>query len=179
MNAGQFKKGQEPHNKGSKKMISKNCLKCNTNFEYPDWKMNENREFCSRGCAVGYRTLGKITHLKSRIKQSLAKTKEKEFSGFRNSFGTRIRLLNEYLTWRSEVFKRDNYHCQGCGEKGYLEAHHIIQFSIILKEFNIKTLEQAKDCKELWEVGNGITYCLDCHNLLGNKGGELKLSILN
>ena len=78
-----------------------------------------------------------------------------------------IRKLNKYLGWRANVFKRDNYHCQNCGEKGYLEAHHIIPFSVIIENFKIETVEQALDCKELWDIGNGISYCRDCHDKLG------------
>jgi 5-methylcytosine-specific restriction endonuclease McrA len=74
-----------------------------------------------------------------------------------------IKTNRRYLEWRSDVFKRDNYHCSKCGKKGYLEAHHIIPFSIILKEFNIKNLDQALKCKELWDIGNGITLCSSCH----------------
>ena len=80
--------------------------------------------------------------------------------------------MREYLEWRSAVFKRDNYHCQNCSENGYIEAHHIISFKEILKNFNIKNIEQAMKCKELWDVGNGITYCKNCHILLDENLGK-------
>lgn len=85
-----------------------------------------------------------------------------------NGGKTKIRKLissiGEYLKWRAEVFKRDNYHCQKCGEKGYLEAHHIIPVSVIIREFNIKNIQDARNCKELWDIGNGISYCKECHS---------------
>ena len=74
-----------------------------------------------------------------------------------------IRVMKEYLQWRADVFKRDNYHCQECGNKGYLEPHHIISFSKIVSEFNIKSTEEARKCKLLWDIGNGISYCRVCH----------------
>ena len=98
-----------------------------------------------------------------RIKISLGKTGEKEFTGFREPLNKRIRILREYLKWRSSVLKRDNYHCQNCGKQEDLEAHHIIPLYKIKIMFGIKKLEDAKSCKELWDIGNGITYCKKCH----------------
>lgn len=107
---------------------------------------------------------GKKWSKEHRIKLSLAKTKEKEFTGFRNKLVRQIRLLVEYVVWRRLVFERDNYTCQDCLQRGkYIEAHHIKPFHQILVEKNIKNLEEAKDCQELWMVSNGITYCRGCH----------------
>lgn len=76
-----------------------------------------------------------------------------------------IRELFEYREWIRKVFERDNYTCQKCKIRGgYLEAHHIKLFSLILKEYNIKTIEDARKCEALWDVNNGITYCEDCHD---------------
>lgn len=81
----------------------------------------------------------------------------------RSKLATMIRTMREYFKWRAEIFKRDNYHCQECGEKGYLEAHHVIPFIKILREFKIENFEDARKCKPLWDVGNGISYCRNCH----------------
>lgn len=35
----------------------------------------------------------------------------------------------------------------------------------MLEENNIKTMEQALKCKELWDVNNGIVLCNKCHDL--------------
>ena len=69
-----------------------------------------------------------------------------------------IRESFKYREWVIAVFKRDNYTCQKCKIRGgYLEAHHIKGFALILKENNIKTLQDAFNCEELWNVNNGIT----------------------
>ena len=107
--------------------------------------------------------LGKEYSYKTRKKLSMAQTKEKEFTGFKKPLMKKIRIMGKYLKWRSAVFKRDNYHCQNCGEKGYLEAHHIIPLSIIICEFKVKTISDARKCVALWAVGNGISYCQRCH----------------
>jgi hypothetical protein len=58
----------------------------------------------------------------------------------------------EYKNWRLEVFKRDNYTCQCCGDNkgGNLAAHHYENFS------------SNEDLR--LEVDNGITLCDLCHN---------------
>jgi hypothetical protein len=89
--------------------------------------------------------------------------KASNWQGGKVSIKNTIKHNSRYLEWRSGVFKRDNYHCQKCGKKDILEIHHIIPLSKILKEFNIKTMEQAIKCKELWDIGNGITLCQNCH----------------
>jgi hypothetical protein len=75
-----------------------------------------------------------------------------------------IRHCFKYRQWISDVFTRDDFTCQDCNIKGgFLHAHHIKQFSIILKENSIKTLEEALNCEELWNINNGITLCKKCH----------------
>lgn len=56
-----------------------------------------------------------------------------------------------YYEWRKQVYKRDNYSCQCCGDDkgGNLVAHHILNYSEH-KELRI-------------DINNGITLCKDCH----------------
>jgi 5-methylcytosine-specific restriction endonuclease McrA len=83
----------------------------------------------------------------------------------------RIRFSFKYRQWRSDVFTRDNFTCQECGDNkgGNLEAHHIKEFAKIIEEYQIKTLEQALSCEELWNINNGRTLCLKCHNKINKK----------
>lgn len=154
----QFKEGHSPWNKELKGYKNKTG---NYNKKSGFQKGHEN-----------YHQVGNIWNKESRIKLSLAQTGEKEFTGFKREIRGRIMNMGKYLEWRSAVFKRDNYHCQNCSEKGYIEAHHIIPFSKIIKMFNIKTTQDARNCKELWDIGNGITYCRACHILLDNQIGK-------
>ena len=104
---------------------------------------------------------------------------------YRNNITTlnkRIYDSYKYRQWRSDVFTRDNFTCQKCGKRsGYIEVHHLKEFSKIMIENKIITLEQALNCKELWNINNGITLCEKCHNLtkkgnpnLGGNSGYLK-----
>lgn len=88
----------------------------------------------------------------------------------------RIRNSFKYRQWRSDIFERDKYTCQRCGKtKCWIEAHHIKMFSIIIKENDIRTPEEALSCEELWNINNGITFCKKCHSfenkkqMIGNK----------
>lgn len=85
----------------------------------------------------------------------------------------KCRRMKEYLWWRSDVFTRDNWTCKTCGRNDcYVTAHHIKGFAKILKENNIKTIDQARECKELWNRKNGVTLCEDCHKLTDNYKGR-------
>lgn len=75
-----------------------------------------------------------------------------------------IRVSFEYRQWRSDVFTRDDFTCQKCGQRGgKLHAHHKKTLVRILQFYEIVTLEEALECEELWNINNGITYCKDCH----------------
>jgi len=86
--------------------------------------------------------------------------------------GERIRQTEEYQKWRKGIFKRDDYACQKCGAVGYIQAHHIMRFAKLLKKYNICTIKEAKNCKGLWNIDNGITLCLRCHKKTKNYSGK-------
>lgn len=64
-----------------------------------------------------------------------------------------FRASSDYRKWREKVFKRDNWTCQKCGQRGgILNAHHIKRFS--------------KYKKQRLVIKNGITLCEKCHKQL-------------
>ena len=66
-----------------------------------------------------------------------------------------LRKRFEYANWRTAVYERDNYTCQCCGARGgKLNAHHINQF--------------ADYPKFRYDVSNGITLCVKCHDSIEN-----------
>ena len=86
----------------------------------------------------------------------------------------------QYRQWISDVLTRDNFTCQKCGKKGgKLSAHHIKSFSLILQENNIKTLEEALNCSELWNINNGLTLDQTCHEKTDNYGGKGNKKLCN
>lgn len=79
---------------------------------------------------------------------------------------TAIQTTFEYKQWRSAVYHKDNFTCQDCGDNrgGNLNAHHNIKsFQQIIDQYKIMTIEQSRQCEELWDIFNGITLCKSCH----------------
>lgn len=77
-----------------------------------------------------------------------------------------IRRCFKYRQWRSDVFERDGFSCVLCGKnKCYLEADHYPEsFANIFDRNAIKNIEHAWQCEEFWNINNGRTLCLECHN---------------
>ena len=66
----------------------------------------------------------------------------------------------EYKLWREEVYKRDDYTCKICGEKGgKLNADHIKPFAYF-PELRL-------------EVSNGRTLCVECHRKTDTYGWQI------
>ena len=114
--------------------------------------------------------LGKHRSLAARTKLSIAnkgkwaKEKNPNWKGGHTFLRASVMTLFQYRQWRSDVFTRDNFTCQECQKTGgILNAHHIKSFIAIIREYKIKTVEQALACHELWNINNGITLCLECH----------------
>lgn len=87
---------------------------------------------------------------RSKLRSSMA-IKNRIKNGFtKHQIDRCIRYSKQSDDWRGLIFKRDNYTCQECGERGaYLEAHHIKPFAYF---------------PELrFDLQNGITLCYKCH----------------
>jgi len=71
---------------------------------------------------------------------------------------TIIRNRVEMAIWKKSVFERDRYLCQKCNDGGYLNAHHLLNFS---------------DFPELrFDRDNGLTLCRGCHLGFHNRYGR-------
>jgi len=103
---------------------------------------------------------------KNKIGSSQRGEKSHLWKGGRTKLYMLIRNSSKYRKWRTDIFTRDNYTCILCknNKGGNLNADHFpITFKQILNFENIKTLQEALDCKLLWDTNNGRTLCKNCH----------------
>lgn len=102
---------------------------------------------------------------KNRSYEILLKIQESNIGGFwygnvRNDIPLReeIRKISEYTNWRNTILERDGYKDITTKEICiFPEVHHIIPIDTLIKKHIIKTLDDARSCKELWDTNNGIT----------------------
>jgi len=88
-----------------------------------------------------------------------------------------IRECYKSREWRKAVFRRDNYTCVVCKNRGgVLNADHFPRrFVDILRDSNITTIERALDLNDLWNVENGRTLCFECHTQTETWGNKHKV----
>jgi hypothetical protein len=141
--------------KGHSKFSSQNvdCAYCGTEFIKKNSQMFTDKHFCSRECMGEWQSkflLGENSYNWKDGKMDLI---------------SRVRSLKKMIEWRNEVYKRDGYTCQKCGDNtgGNLEAHHKKHLSDLIRELNLVDITDAIESKELWDIDNGITLCDDCH----------------
>lgn len=71
----------------------------------------------------------------------------------------KLRKTDEWRLWREQIYTRDNFTCQICGDQGgRLHPHHILKKSVY------------PDL--IFAERNGITLCKSCHSLPGIHNGE-------
>lgn len=142
----------ENHPSWTGKNLLKQCLICDSKFEVRVCRSKQ--QYCSKKC-----------NYIARIGRN-AGTKCYNWQGGKTTLQMKIRNSYLYKIWRTTVFQRDNFICQACGIRGgKLHADHIIPFSFLLKKYNITTWEKAVSCLKLWDITNGQTLCVPCHQL--------------
>jgi hypothetical protein len=114
---------------------------------------------------------GRRPSLETRKKMSIAKKGDKcsFWKGGITPAHIMIRGSSKYQQWRSQIFFRDDFTCQKCGQRGgKIEAHHIRPFKQLFEEvrrnlplFNL--FDGAMLYSPLWDINNGITLCQQCH----------------
>lgn len=155
--------------KAREKRTDKNCAICGKVFRVAINKANKRATCGDDKCSREYKS------------RCISGDKHYMWKGGCQDARINIRESRQMKLWRQEVFKRDNFTCQKCGfTGGYLHAHHIKQFKVLLDEmrYNLPLLsleEAAKIYTPMWDVSNGITYCPKCHkDLHGLSKKEIK-----
>lgn len=126
------------------------------------------------------RMMGSTPWNKGKKYPQIAGEKSHLWRGGISSLVRKITNLFEYRQWRSDVFHRDNFTCVKCGDGrgGNLQADHIKPKSLIIRQYQIKSVEQALACAELWDINNGRTLCEPCHIKTDTFGNGMTKKIL-
>lgn len=128
------------------------CDHCGKECDYKDYNFQRSVRFCSRDC---YR---------KGIRKYISGDKSHFWMGGITKETQLLRNQAQTDDWRREVFERDDYTCQSCGDRAgnghevYLHAHHIKSW--------------AKFPELRWDINNGVTLCKYCHRLTDNYGGK-------
>lgn len=152
------------------------CKRCNKSFA----TYRVNQEFCSQGCATGYRRATGITMITKPCEWcgndfTSKKTKNRRFCGHEcaSLFLAVERLGENNPLWkggapkrrghnwkkqRKLAINRDNFTCQICGKRQKPHQHHIVDVHHITKysAFNGDWLSAN-------QLTNLITLCRKCH----------------
>jgi len=177
-----FKKGIIPWNKGLKGFLAgeKNsrwkgglttlhCKICSKEFQVIR-KRATTAKFCSVPCRKVWLNLPEVRLARSVSEKKRINEKIGEFRSALTALDKVIRHSLHYKLWREEIFKRDGYSCIFCGQRGELRADHIKQFALILIQNDVKTIDDALMCGELWDMNNARTLCHSCHTLTPTYG---------
>lgn len=150
----------------------KSCLYCKCDIELKITRDIERKKFCSRKCLGLYTVEFKLPkdHMKN-VVMPLSMTPEvnaKKANKGENhpnykhdrSLVKSKRSRYENTVWTQEVFKRDDYTCQECKQRGgKLQADHIKPY--------------ATHPESRWDLNNGRTLCVDCHKKTDTYGIKL------
>jgi len=176
MNSGTFKKGHIMSEEVRKKISLK--LK---GFKRPlstrikmriSGKLNNSKITEAGHKSHGDKIRGRKASEETRLKMSFAQrgSKSNTWKGGITPIVMQIRNCFKTRQWASDIFHRDDFTCQHCLFRGgKLNAHHLKPFSTIYKENNIKSLEDALNCDELWDLNNGQTLCVSCHKKINTR----------
>lgn len=175
INSGQFKKGFKPWNTGRTFMAGvanpnwrgglPKCSICDK--QLATYGRNKCRSCSHIGLPV-FNT-GKTYFKKgsNSVKGLLTNSDNPNWKGGRTPLNNKIRHLDYYAKWRTEIFVRDNYRCVECDRNcNVLHVDHYPKgFAALVIENNIRSIEDALNCEVLWDKNNARTLCIDCHKV--------------
>ncbi|MDP2944150.1 MAG: HNH endonuclease signature motif containing protein [bacterium] len=124
-------------------------------------------------CQIKERKLEEPKRLKEleRIKRINEKEKQQKISEetknkvYKTHQTLRVEIMQMpiYERWKKDIFEKCGGKCQMCGKIDNLEVHHRYSFYKIIQNNNINTTEEAFECRQLWDIGNGEVLCRQCH----------------
>lgn len=138
-----YKYGKDHPNYKPKIIIT--CIQCGITKKVKPFQRN--LKFCSCNCRDKWNSVNRCGENHPSWNPDL--TEKDRLIGRNNP---------EIRQWRKDVYRRDNHTCQICGDKGYLNAHHIESYN------SNPELRTA--------LSNGTTLCKNCHTEFHNIYGR-------
>ena len=148
-----FKKGFSPWNKGTKGLIE-------------PWNKGKKTGNFGNGFKKGHITWNKGARMKS-----ISGSNHYLWKGT-TPLNKWIRNSAKYSTWRKTIFERDNYTCQVCDKRGgrLVVDHYPLTLAQLIDKNDIKTIDAALGCNELWDIDRNRVLCEECHFKTDNFG---------
>lgn len=154
----------------TRKYCTRSCVGKVTGFQQgqKSWNEGKNKEELEKHYINGWKGLFEegneaptkgTKYSEERIK-SMSGENSPRWQGGKTPYTKRLRGTKKFKDWRMSIFKRDDYTCQKCNERGgTLHPHHIKSFTVY---------------PELrFDVNNGSTLCVDCHRLFHKTYGQI------
>jgi hypothetical protein len=161
------------------------CFKCrcwkyaDDDFSTDNSRYDKKKAKCNTCCRVKVKmdTKGRVSAFKGKKHSAEVIEKFKRINSGKNNPNWKggitilliqIRNTERYKKWRYSVYLKDKFTCVECGEKKIgnnliLDADHINPLAKMVFDNNIKTVEEALLCDEIFEVSNGRCLCRPCH----------------
>lgn len=173
-----------PHTAEWNKNVS-NALKGNKIWENLSEEKKESLRALRRGKKpTNLAQLAEISRTNNSMKRSEVRAKlsganNKWWKGGLTPLAKQIRECFESMEWRRTIFKRDDYTCQICKQRGskLVIDHYPVAFYQIFYKNKISSLDEARGCKEFWNLNNGRVLCDSCHKKTDNYGYKAIISL--
>lgn len=86
-----------------------------------------------------------------------------------------IRGHSKYKEWCHALLEKHDYTDTFTHKKGgRLSCHHIIPVNMLIRMYNIQTIEEAVQCSLIWDLNNGIVLLKSAHDRFHNLYGDGK-----
>lgn len=125
-----------------------------------------------KNVSLGLRGIKRSESTRKKISECLKRgkgDKSRNWKGGITPIRKRLYFSLQYKNWREQIFIRDNFTCQYCGQYGgYLEVHHKKTVKNLIAEVrqNLPLMDLFEACliyTPFWDIENGKTLCKECH----------------
>ena len=138
---------RKPRRETKAKKATVNCAWCGKSIQLWPYRLNKATHFyCSKQCKA------------SHWHEVFSGENAHNWQGGHWTELSNKRLHSLYKRAKKQALKRDEYTCQLCGSKSDIIVHHIITVK--------------KDPTKIFDVGNLISLCDDCHRVRVNRHEE-------